>query len=131
MAKRVRYNGGTNSYYSCSDPSELVIGKEYEVVFSRDRGWQTDYTLYTLKGIIGEFNSIWFDEVPSVDNIFIAISHNVPVVGKNYYCHKIEFIDGHPNLVGCFIIIVKEINYIGNSIYQITTLNSVFIVHVG
>lgn len=31
MKKFVRYNGGTQSYYSCSDPKNLVIGKEYEV----------------------------------------------------------------------------------------------------
>ena len=41
MAKKVRYNGGTQSYYGCSDPTNLVVGKEYEVVLSRDRGWQT------------------------------------------------------------------------------------------
>ena len=60
MAKKVRYNGGTQSYYGCSDPSKLVVGKEYEVVRSRVRSWQTDYT---LKGVDGEFNSVWFDEV--------------------------------------------------------------------
>ena len=32
MAKIVRYNGGTESYYGCSEPTELVIGKEYEVI---------------------------------------------------------------------------------------------------
>lgn len=62
MAKKVRYNGGTESYYGCSDPTNLVVGKEYEVVLSKDRGWQTDYI---LKGIDGEFNSVWFDEVSS------------------------------------------------------------------
>jgi len=65
MAKKiVRYNGGTESYYSCSDPTDLVIGKEYEVISAKDRGWQTDYT---LKGVTGEFNSVWFDEIKSGD----------------------------------------------------------------
>ena len=69
MAKKVRYNGGTQSYYDCSDPTNLVVGKEYEVVLSRDRGWQTDYT---LKGVDGEFNSVWFDEVSSDDSVYIV-----------------------------------------------------------
>ena len=55
MAKKVRYNGGTESYYGCSDPTNLVVGKEYEVILSKDRGWQTDYT---LKGVDGEFNCL-------------------------------------------------------------------------
>ena len=40
MAKIVRYNGGTMSYYGCSEPTELVIGKTYEVISENDRGWQ-------------------------------------------------------------------------------------------
>ena len=34
MAKKVRYNGGTQSYYDCSEPTNLDVGKEYEVVLS-------------------------------------------------------------------------------------------------
>ena len=75
MTKQVRYNGGTESYYGCSDPINLVVGEEYEVVFSRERGWQTDYT---LKGVDGEFNSVWFDEVSSDDKVYMAISQEVP-----------------------------------------------------
>ena len=89
MAKKVRYNGGTQSYYGCSDPTNLVVGKEYEVVLSRDRGWQTDYT---LKGVDGEFNSAWFDEVSSDDKVYMAIAHEVPVIGERYSCYKMEFI---------------------------------------
>ena len=62
MAKKVRYNGGTQSYLGCSEPTVLVVGKEYEVISSTDRGWQTNYT---LNGIKGNFNSVWFDEVSS------------------------------------------------------------------
>ena len=50
MAKIVRYNGGTQSYYGCTEPNALVVGKEYEVIAAKDRGWQTDYT---LKGVSG------------------------------------------------------------------------------
>ena len=126
--KKVRYNGGTDSYYSCSDPTNLVVGKEYEVVFSRDRGWQTDYT---LKGVDGEFNSVWFDEVSSDDKVYMAIAHEVPVMGQNYSCYKLEFINGQPKLISWSTTTVKGIIYLGNNIYQVTTLNSVYIVNVG
>ena len=41
MTKQVRYNGGTESYYGCSDPINLVVGEEYEVVFFK-RAWLAD-----------------------------------------------------------------------------------------
>ena len=128
MAKKVRYNGGTQSYYGCSDPTNLVVGKEYEVVLSRDRGC---YTRYTLKGVDGEFNSVWFDEVSSDDKVYMAIAHEVPAVGERYSCYKMKFINGQPKLVTWFTSTVKEINYMGNNIYQVTTRNSVYIVNVG
>ena len=128
MAKKVRYNGGTESYYGCSDPTDLVVGKEYEVVLSKDRGWQTDYT---LKDVDGEFNSVWFDEISSDDKVYIAIAHEVPVIGKKYSCYKIEFINSKPTLIAYTTNTVKSINHMGNNIYQVTTHNSVYIVNVG
>lgn len=125
---KVRYNGGTKSYYSCSDPTNLVIGKEYEVILLRDRGWQTDYT---LKGVTGQFNSVWFDKVSSEDKVYMAIAHEVPVIGKEYSCSEIIFLNGEPKLIDCSTSIVKGINYMGNNIYQVTTCNSVYIVNVG
>ena len=50
MAKMVRYNGGIFSYLDCTNPSVLSVGKVYEVISERDRGWQTDYTLKGVKG---------------------------------------------------------------------------------
>ena len=128
MAKKVRYNGGTQSYYGCSKPTNLVKGKEYEVVLSRDRGWQTDYT---LKGVEGEFNSGWFNEVSSDNKIYLAIAHDVPVIGERYSCYKMEFINGQPKFFGWSTSAVEEINYMGNNIYEVTTCNSVYIVNVG
>lgn len=128
MAKKVRYNGGTLSYYGCSDPTKLVMGKEYEVVLARDRGWQTDFT---LKGVDGEYNSLWFDEVSSSnDNVYMAIAHEIPEIGKRYSCFKMEFINGLPNFIGWSTSIVEKIDYIGNNIYQVTTCNSVYLVNV-
>ena len=54
----VKYNGGNKSYFGCSDPDKLVRGQIYEVIAVNDRGWQTDYT---LKGVVGQFNSVWVD----------------------------------------------------------------------
>ena len=113
MAKKVSYNGG--SYYSCYDPTNLVVGKEYEVVVLKDRSWQTDYI---LKGINGEFNSVWFDEVSSDDKVYMAIAHKVPVICKSFSCYKIEFINGQPKLVGWSTSTVKGINFMGNNILQ-------------
>ena len=129
MAKKVRYNGGTQSYYgSYSDPTNLVVGKEYEVILSRVHDWHTDYI---LKGVDGNFNSAWFDEVSSDDKVYMAIAHEVPAIGERYSCYKMEFINGQPKLVSWSTSTVKEIDYMGNNIYQVTTRNSVYIVNVG
>ena len=96
--------------------------------FSRERGWQTDYT---LKGVDGEFNSVWFDEVSSDDKVYMAISQEVPAIGERYSCYKIESNNGQPKLVSRSTSTVKEISYLGNNIYQVTTRNSVYIVNVG
>lgn len=58
--KKVRYNGETLSYYGCSPAANLKVGKVYRVVEEDDLGWQTNYT---LKGVDGVYNSVWFDEV--------------------------------------------------------------------
>lgn len=128
MVKRVRYNGGHGSYYECSNPSILVEGDEYEVIEVHDLCWQTNYV---LDGIEGEFNSIWFDTILCEANVYTAISHFIPLIGERYNCQKIVFIDRQPKLVDWYTSIVKEIQYLGNNIYQLTTCNSVYIVTVG
>ncbi len=129
MAKKVRYNGGTQSYYNCSNPTKLVVGKVYEVVFSID--YDRDTTTYILKDVDGEFNSVWFDEVSSDDNIYMAIAHEIPVINERYSCYKMELVNGQLNLIGRYTSTVKEINYMGNNIYKVITKNSVYIVIVG
>ena len=128
MAKIVRYNGGTKSYYGCSEPNVLVVGMEYEVFAANDRGWQTDYT---LKGISGSFTSAWFDEVDSSSSTFMAIAHCIPTVGKKCECAKLKFVNGKPTLVSWSTSPVKEIQDMGNNIYRVTTRNSVYIVQIG
>ena len=127
MAKIVIYNGGTESYYGCTSPTDLVRGKKYEVISVNDRGWQTDYT---LNGVEGHFTSCWFDEVSS-DKTFIALARTVPTVGERCDCYKIEFVNGQPKLRSWHTSTVREITDMGNNIYRVTTCNSVYIVQVG
>lgn len=129
MAKIVRYNGGTESYYGCTEPTALVVGRKYEVIAEKDRKWQTDYE---LEGVTGYFNSVWFNEVSSNEEaIYIAIAHEIPQVGRRCQCSKLEFVDGHPKLVGWMTSTVKEVSYMGNNIYNVVTCNSTYIVKVG
>ena len=127
MAKIVRYNGKTTSYYNCSEPTELVVDQEYEVISANDRGWQTDYTLKNIKGY---FNSVWFDDVNSAKT-FMALAHTVPVVGERCKCFKLEFTNGQPKLSVWNTSTVKEVSDMGNNIYRVTTRNSTYIVQVG
>ena len=128
MKKIVRYNGGTMSYKGCSEPTELVVGKEYAVIATNDRGWQTDYT---LKGVEGHFNSVWFEDVPSVGINFMALARTVPIVGKSCECFKIEYLKGQINLISISTSTVKEVLDMGNNIYRVTTRNSTYFVLVG
>ena len=127
MAKLVRYNGRTDSYYACSEPTELVPGKEYVVLYSNDRGFQTDYK---LKGVEGFFNSAWFDEKETV-NTFLAIAKEVPKVGQKFVCSKIHYASKQLELIGCTTSTVEEVVIMGNCVYMVTTRNSVYIVQVG
>lgn len=126
MGMIVRYNGGTLSWRRCSDPSNLIVGKEYEVISEDDQGIQSNYT---LKGVDGYFNSCWFDKVDS-KKTFIAFSNKVPTVGERYKCNRLEFICGNPKLVSCVTSTVKAVLDIGNNIYRVSTANSVYIVQV-
>lgn len=128
--KFVRYNGGTHSYYACTDPKDLEFRKAYKVIAIKDLGWQTNYT---LEGIDGEFNSIWFDEEPTYpasDKIYMAISAKVPISGSRCSCSKLEFIDGQPKLVDWITSLVIKVELLGNNIYKVTTCNSVYLVMV-
>lgn len=127
MGKIVRYNGGTISYYGCSKPTELIIGKQYEVIKEEKRDVET---YYTLKGVKGYFNSHWFDDVPSAANTFMAVAYGAPSAGKRYELSKLEFVNGQPKLIRMQTSTVKEVLYLGNNIYRVTTCNSIYIVQV-
>lgn len=128
MKKFVRYNGGTQSYYSCSDPKNLVIGKEYEVTSINVRNWQTDYT---LKGINGNFNSVWFDDILSEKETVMAFSSTVPKIGE-----KIAYQFVYPNQNETFFLInentekIEKVKHIINNIYLANDSKKIYIFQV-
>ena len=128
MKKFVRYNGGMQSYYSCSDPKNLVIGKEYEVTSINVRNWQTDYT---LKGINGNFNSVWFDDILSEKETVMAFSSTVPKIGE-----KIAYQFVYPNQNETFFLInentekIEKVKHIINNIYLANDSKKIYIFQV-
>ena len=87
---------------------------------------------YTLKGVKGYFNSLWFDDVNSKNTAktFMALAHTVPVVGERCKCFKLEFVNGQPKLIAWHTSTVNEVFYIGNNIYRVITHDSTYIVQV-
>ncbi len=65
------------------------------------------------------------------NKIFMAISQDIPVVGKQYHCYKMEVKKGQPKFTGVNTSFVTESIYLGNNIYRVVTLNSEYIVNVG
>ncbi len=126
MGNIVRYNGGTESYYGCSAPTDLVVGKEYEVISQNDCGWQTNYT---LKGVTGHFNSCWFDKVTFKKN-FMAFANRVPTIGQRFDCNRLEPINNYMVPTSCVTSTVKEVMDIGDNFYKVVTANSIYIVKV-
>jgi len=125
--KQVVYNGGTQSYYGCSDPAILVVGQTYEVIHEEDRGWQTNYT---LRGVKGQFNSVWFEDVnPMVTSkpTYFAFSKNIPVVGKRYSVQKLN---SHNQLDSWSTSAVLSAVLIGDNTYKVVTRNSIYLVQV-
>ncbi len=123
MAKFVKYNGGTESYYGCSDPKVLSRNFIYEVVQVEDKGWQTNYT---LKGVDGYFNSVWFTEVP----VYIAVSKVKPELLKPYMCCKFNATEQQITYQKISTTPVKKLISLSSNTYQIFTENSIYIVQV-
>lgn len=130
MVKIVRYNGKTISHWDGhSIQTELVVGKAYEVTSVNAH---ESYTEYTLKGVDGYFNSVWFDDVNmETAMIFIAFAHSIPIEGERFKCLKVKFSDGQPKLVSCNTTPIKKVSDMGNNIYRVTTRFYTYIVQVG
>ena len=120
--KMVVYNGGTESYLGCSDPELLTIGQNYEVLAEDDRGFQTNYT---LKGVSGQFNSVWFTEVKPT---FLALCKKIPTKGETLKSF-IRLEDGQWQLISHSSTIL-DVKPIGINVYQVQTRNTIYIVQV-
>lgn len=130
MAKYVCYNGGTESYYKCSSPENLIKGVTYEVIEVKDLGYQTNYT---LKGVKGEFNALWFDEFHRLvdDKVYIAVGSDFPVVGKRLFCMRVQLEHDEVELEGVHTSPVTKFEHLGNNIFLVCSFNSTYIVSVG
>lgn len=123
MTKLVRYNGEKLSYKSCSDPSLLVVGKVYEVQHEEDLGFQTNYT---LKGVKGEFNSVWFDEIEIP--VVMALSKKQPELGKPLKNFLIFNKDAVRQVLQTTPI--QNIEIVERNVFKVLTQNTIYIVQV-
>ena len=126
--KKVIYNGGTESYYACSNPANLVVGQEYEVVFQRVKDWQTNYI---LKEVSGEYNSSWFEEISCKQKTYMGVSEEIPVIGEKYMVKRLYFENGVWKMKLVATSLVKSVETISEGMYKVKTQNSIYVVAVG
>jgi hypothetical protein len=123
MAKLVRYNGEKVSYKGCDSPTNLVKGKVYEVQFEEDLGWQTNYK---LKGLNGNFNSVWFNEVEIP--VVMALSHKHPELHKPLE-NLLMFNKNEVRQV-LKTTPVQKIEKVEGNVFKILTKNTIYIIQV-
>lgn len=135
VGSMVIYNGGTDSYYGCTDPDELITGQAYKVIDIKVRAWQTDYT---LEGVNGYFNSCWFDlqEAPCIGkhaapSVYLAGAISVPEVGKRARVQRITLEGGYVSVVPVTTSEVKSVENVSQNVFRVTTRNSIYMVQVG
>ena len=129
---KVRYNGGTDSYYGgTQNTSNLVKGQVYNVI--RMIVLRSE-TRLILEGVDGEFNSVWFDEVPSDDKTYMAYSDEVPEVGKPMNCIRLDLSNNSDGFVECITSPVQKVYKVydkdDHPLYRVTTLNSVYMLTI-
>lgn len=127
MAKIVRYNGDTESYYPCTEPTMLVKGRKYEVILAKDRNYQTDYI---LKGIEGHFNSMWFIEVEDTDCTMMGVAGEIPVIGQTLSVSQMVNIGGRIHFFSHETEPVRAFYNLGNNIYQVITAAEVLYAYI-
>lgn len=118
--KKVVYNGGVESYSGCTNPSILEIGKVYVVREVNEGKWQTNYK---LKGVNGEFNSVWFCD--PIKPSYIAIGRKKPVQGGRTSIYRL--CDSWNKITTSIILSVESISA---NIYKVETKNSIYIIQV-
>ena len=129
---KVRYNGGTDSYYGgTQNTSNLVKGQVYNVI--RMIVLRSE-TRLILEGVDGEFNSVWFDEVPSDDKTYMAYFDEVPEVGKPMNCIRLDMSNDSDGFVECITSPVQKVSKVydkdDHPLYRVTTRNSVYMLTI-
>ena len=119
--KIVRYNGGRDYHYPCMNPNILVKGERYFVQQEIDHGFQTNVI---LRGIDGEFNKLWFDEVKT----YMAFSKVTPSEG-----HKMQFTvmqekDGTVTAQNITTSVVKRSTRLMGNTFLVETKNALYVV---
>lgn len=132
MKKKVRYNGGTESYSGrfTSPEGTLVKGQEYTLVYVDQHPWETDYY---LAGVEGRFNSVWFTDVVESKHIYIAVAKEFPTIGQRLSCFRAEYgshYRSEPKWISCRTTPVKEIRQLEKDVYSVDTNNSTYVVKV-
>lgn len=128
MAFKVRYNGGTSSFRSCTKPFNLIAGVTYTVMLARDLGDQTNYTLLEEEG---EFNSCWFDVVKCTDNTEIGVAGTIPMIAKSYDYSQLLIIDHVTVMKNAHIDKIDFVYYLGSNVYMVKSGDKVLHVLVG
>ena len=121
--KLVKYNGETATYKYCSSPKLLKKGEFYEVVSEEVCDCQTNYS---LKGINGCFNSVWFNDV----KVAFVIATKPPKLDERFLCYEMLPVDNKYSRTTVLTSRVRKIEQISNKGYKIYTLNSCYIVYV-
>lgn len=121
MAKIVTYTGATG-YVGGSDPTILEEGMRYKVISEKNIKGQT---FYTLEGLSGNFNSIWFNRIP-VTTEYLAFSDQIPVAGKSAVLSREK--DKRWEKVETSKVI--EVVQLGYTMYKVSTENSTYFLQV-
>lgn len=128
MGKNVRYVGSRMKYAGANPDGVLERDKLYEV---KDENVKNGQRYYTLKGVEGEFHDIYFREkTEKLKMAFLAVSSNVPAVGRRCKCSRLEHIDGRFKLVGCVTGIISEVLVLDKDMYYVKTGSDDYVVQV-
>ena len=121
--KLVKYNGGVATYTRCSSPKLLQKGEFYEVISMEVLDSQTNYK---LKGVDGDFNSVWFDDV----KFALVKATKAPKLNERFLCYQLVPYENKFSRVTVLTSLVRKIEQLSTKMYKIYTLNTCYIVQV-
>lgn len=117
----VKYNGGKICHHGCTEPIELEKNKVYNVKNIIKKDGQTYFELEEAEGY---FNSKWFDNLQT----YLALSDSIPMIGRKFKCQKI--IGNNAKLVEWVTTPVQDVIEMYGNLYEVHTLNSIYVVQV-